>query len=138
MTSGYDLNKARPLEIRLVDHRAEGGMSEAKAAEGGGVMADAFLLMRVLVEEDKIALSFSAIEGWSAGEMSLDALFNLWIALASKIAQREGQTPDHEKLRAFAERVLAMMSLTTGLTRLGEVPLPVTPGEAPTPEGSSK
>lgn len=116
--SGYDRARPRPLEIRVLDRREEGGRSEDAAAEQNGVMADAFLLMRVLVEDDRVALSFTALEGWTAEEMSFDALFNLWLAMASKIAQRETSQPDHEKMRQFAERILNLMHLSLKLDNL--------------------
>lgn len=120
MESSYDLSRKRPLEIRVLDRRDEGGISEEAAQDQNGVTADAFLMMRVLVDEDKMALSFAAIEGWAGGEMSFEALFNLWISLAGHIARRpeEGLTPDQNQLRVFAERVLNLMRLNVEMAKL--------------------
>ena len=133
MSNSYNSDKPRPLGIRIFDHREEGGISEKKALEHNGVTADAFLLMRVLVEEDKVALAYTALEGWTAGEMSFDALFNLWLALASRIAHQntEGQ-PDHERKRQFAQRMLQLLRLSVQLGRL-EVDQKISDLEAMTP-----
>jgi hypothetical protein len=118
MSSGFDLDKKRPLEIRVIDRRDEGGRSQREASEQSAAMADAFLLVRVLVEQDKVALAYSALEGWTAEEMSFEALFNLWLALAGRLARFKTEREDHEKLRLFAERVLNLMRLNTALNRL--------------------
>lgn len=118
MPSAYDRDRHRPLEIRVIDHRDGGGVSENDAASNNGITADAMLLMRVLVEEGSIAMSFSAIEGWTAQEMSYDALFNLWIGLTSELARYKTRSPDQEKLRVFVERVLNLMRLNTSLETL--------------------
>ena len=124
MDSTYDRTKKRPLEIRVLDRREEGGVSEDAAMDQNGVAADAFLLMRVLVDEDRMALSFAALEGWTAGEMSFDALFSLWLSLAGYVSRRpvEGLTPEQAKMRDFAERTLNLLRLNTALEGFGGVP----------------
>lgn len=118
MSSAYDRDRHRPLEIRVLDHRDGGGVSENAASANNGVTADALLLMRVLIDEGSLAVSFSAIEGWTAKEMSYDALFNLWIGLTSELAKYKTSSPDQEKLRLFVERVLNLMRLNVSLERL--------------------
>lgn len=118
MQSGYDLTKKRPLEIRVFDRRDEGGVSEETASDSNGLTADAFVLMRVLVDDGKLAMSFSSVEGWSTGEMSYESLFNLWLGMTSHLAKKKTDAPDQETLRAFAERVLNLMRLNVELARL--------------------
>ena len=120
MESSYDLSRKRPLEIRVLDRREEGGISEEAAQDQNGVTADAFLMMRVLVDGDRMAMSFAALEGWTGGEMSFEALFNLWISLAGHIARKpeDSLTPDQNQLRMFAERVLNLMRLNVEMNQL--------------------
>lgn len=133
MLEEFDKTRRRPLEIRVFDRREEGGVSEETAADSNGVTADAFLLMRVLAGSESVALSYSAIEGWTAQEMSFEGLYSLWLALAGWIAKRPTDREDHEHMRKFAERVLNLMRLNTELGRLqGDVA-----AEQPAPEPAS-
>lgn len=118
MVEGYDLSKKRPLEIRVLDRREEGGISEEEATDNNGLTADAFVLMRVLVDEGKLSMSFSSVEGWAAGEMSFESLFNLWLGMTSHLAKRKTDATDQEALRLFAERVLNLMRMNVDLHRL--------------------
>lgn len=118
MVEGYDLSKKRPLEIRVLDRRDEGGISEEEATDNNGLTADAFVLMRVLVDEGKLSMSFSSVEGWAAGEMSFESLFNLWLGMTSHLAKRKTDATDQEALRLFAERVLNLMRMNVDLHRL--------------------
>jgi hypothetical protein len=118
MASDFDLSKKRPLEIRVFDRRDEGGISEEDATDNNGLSADAFVLMRVLVDDGKLAMSFSSIEGWTAGEMSFESLFNLWLGMTSHLAKKKTDAPDQEALRLFAERVLNLMRMNVDLSRL--------------------
>jgi hypothetical protein len=118
MVEGYDLSKKRPLEIRVLDRRDEGGISEEEATDNNGLTADAFVLMRVLVDEGKLSMSFSSVEGWAAGEMSFESLFNLWLGMTSHLAKRKTDATDQESLRLFAERVLNLMRMNVDLHRL--------------------
>ena len=118
MESGYDLTKKRPLEIRVIDRRDEGGVSEEKAIESNGITADVLLVMRVLVDEGMVSMSYSAIEGWKGGEVGFEALFNLWLGFTSHLARHQTEDANQEALRAFAERVLNLMRMSVDLTRL--------------------
>lgn len=118
MVEGYDLSKKRPLEIRVLDRREEGGISEEEATDNNGLTADAFVLMRVLVDEGQLSMSFSSVEGWAAGEMSFESLFNLWLGMTSHLAKRKTDATDQEALRLFAERVLNLMRMNVDLHRL--------------------
>ena len=118
MVEGYDLSKKRPLEIRVLDRREEGGISEEEATDNNGLTADAFVLMRVLVDEGTLSMSFSSVEGWAAGEMSFESLFNLWLGMTSHLAKRKTDATDQEALRLFAERVLNLMRMNVDLHRL--------------------
>jgi hypothetical protein len=118
MPEEFDKSRRRPLEIRVFDRREEGGVSEENAAESNGVTADAFLLMRVLAGNESVSLSYSAIEGWTAQEMSFEGLYSLWLALAGWIAKRPTDRPDHDGMRKFAEHVLNLMRLNVELGRL--------------------
>jgi len=118
MVEGYDLSKKRPLEIRVFDRRDDGGVSEEEATDNNGLTADAFVLMRVLVDEGHLAMSFSSVEGWTTGEMSFESLFNLWLGMTSHLAKKKTDVPDQEALRLFAERVLNLMRMNVDLHRL--------------------
>lgn len=118
MEPGYDLTKKRPLEIRVIDRREDGGVSEETALEFNGITADVLLVMRALVDEGVVSLSYSAIEGWTGSEVSFEALFNMWLGFTSHLARHKTDDASQEHLRAFAERVLNLMRLSVDLTRL--------------------
>lgn len=118
MESGYDLTKKRPLEIRVIDRREDGGVSEEKALESNGITADVLLVMRALVDEGMVSMSYSAIEGWTGGEVGFEALFNMWLGFTSHLASHKTEDASQEALRTFAERVLNLMRLSVDLTRL--------------------
>lgn len=118
MDSSYDLTKKRPLEIRVLDRREDGGVSEEMAAQSNGITADVLLVMRALVDEGMVSMSYSAIEGWTGGEVGFEALFNLWLGFTSHLARHKTEDASQEALRVFAERVLNLMRLSVDLTRL--------------------
>lgn len=114
----YDLTKRRPLEIRVIDRREDGGVSEETAHEGNGVTADALVLMRLLLDAEQVSMSFSAIEGSTGQELTFEPLFNFWVGLSSHLAQYQTKDEGQEHIRKFVERVLNLMRLSVDLTRL--------------------
>jgi hypothetical protein len=117
MPDSFDQDKRRPLEIRVLDRRDDGGVSENDAVAYNGLSADAFVLIRLLIDEPAIAVSFSSVEGWTGGPLSFEALFNVWLGLTSHLAKTKAD-PSQEALRLFAERVLNLMRLNVELQRL--------------------
>jgi hypothetical protein len=80
----FDTTKRRPIEIRVIDRREEGGASEDDATASNGVSADALVLMRLLLDSsDQVSMSFSAIEGSTGNELAFEPLFNFWLGLTS-------------------------------------------------------
>jgi hypothetical protein len=119
----FDMTKRRPIEIRVIDRREEGGVSEEDAAASNGVSADALVLMRLLLDSDQVSMSFSAIEGSTGNELSFEPLFNFWLGLTSHLARRETTEEGQEHLRKFLERVLNLMRMSVELSRLpGDMP----------------
>lgn len=118
MDSGYDLTKKRPIEIRVIDRREDGGVSEETALQSNGITADVLLVMRTLIDDGAVSVSYSAIEGWTGGEVSFEALFGLWLAFTGHLAHYKTQDATQEAMRAFAERVLNLMRLSVDLSRL--------------------
>lgn len=119
----FDTTKRRPIEIRVIDRREEGGVSEDDATASNGVSADALVLMRLLLDSDQVSMSFSAIEGSTGNELAFEPLFNFWLGLTSHLARRETSDDGQEHLRKFLERVLNLMRMSVELSRLpGDMP----------------
>ena len=103
------------LEIRVIDRKDEGGVTEAEAADHNGTVADAFVLLRVTISADDLAIGYSAIEGWSNSPMTFESQINLWLAYAGYLARTQTTNPTDERQRKFVEHVLGLMGLTTQL-----------------------
>jgi hypothetical protein len=117
-----DLDRKRPIEIRVLDRRDEGGISQNDASENKCVTADAFVLLRLLVDPSNINLGFSAIEGWDMQEMAFEGMFSMWLAFAGHLARKEVTDPTQEAQRAFVERLLNMLQLGPDLKSLQLAP----------------
>jgi hypothetical protein len=111
MTTAYDVTKKRPLEIRVIDRREDGGVSEEAARESNGSSADMLLMFRVLSDDGTAALAYSAIDGATGATVSFEMLFNLWLAFTNYLSQVEVQDPAHEVMQKFAARLISMMEI---------------------------
>ena len=131
-----DLDKKRPLEIRVLDRRDEGGISQNDASENKCVTADAFVLLRLMVDESNMDLGFSAIEGWGMQEMSFEGMFSMWLAFAGHLARKEATNPTQEAQRAFVERLLQMLQLGPDMQRLAPAAAPASVSEGILPDGA--
>lgn len=115
----FDHTKKRPLEIRVLDRSDEGGASEDAALLRDSVTADAFLIIRALIDDGKITLVHGSVEGTEKNMVSLSLLYTMWISMGGYIA-REAQETDEEsmKIRNFVKKVLALLELNPEMEKL--------------------
>jgi hypothetical protein len=124
-TSPFDMNRLRPLEVR-VRTRAElpgGGTSEHQANRFGRVSADAIVLLRALMDEGALHLSVATLDGETLGPVSPSALFHLWVSFTGHVARMPLPADDEQAARqvAFCQKVLLLMQLDTNMDALARV-----------------
>ena len=131
------MHKLRPLAIRVRGRHElpNGGISESQAHSFGRVSADAFVLLRVLLDENRLNLTVATVEGETQGPIAPSALFHLWVAFTGHVARTPLPEGDEQAARqiAFCRKVLLLMQLDENMGALASAVANAEADNEPTP-----
>jgi hypothetical protein len=124
-TPTYDVARKRPLEIRIRDIYDEGGgisELEARRLSSNRLPADAIYMIRALIDDGRITLQqFHIVGGEQNFEMSLELLFNMWVALSGDIVKKavgDDLSEEMKRKRRFLQAVLFKLRLDSAFVGL--------------------
>lgn len=106
----FNPQQRRPLEIRVRDMKADGGLSEAEAVRLGRHTADALVLIRFLADGDRLVMQLHTQNGATQKELGVEALFGAWLRLTAHIIAMPAQD-DTKKRQGFLTYVLKLLNL---------------------------
>lgn len=106
-----------PLEIKIISHAAEGGISKEEAANRDAIAVDSYVLIKSTYEDSKVGIGFSHLNGWETKPLSFDDQFLLFLGMAGHIAREDvGEDQDRLKKQRFCRILLGLHQLTEYLT----------------------
>lgn len=109
-TPAFNPQQKRPLEIRVRDMKADGGLSEADAVRLGRHTADALVLIRFLADGDRLVMQLHTQNGATQKELGVEALFGAWLRLTAHIIAMPAED-DMKKRQGFLAYVLKLLNL---------------------------
>lgn len=121
-----ELDRRRPLEIRVrtpADPGFADGTTEREARRFGRFAADVAVVLRGLVGEEGLQLGVMCLNGHNVeggGEISVSALFHLWVSFTGHLAGRQVDPEDPQGLAqvVFANKVLGLLDLDAQMQQL--------------------
>lgn len=121
-TASYDLDRPRPIELAMLIHDENRGLSMRRAIRKKRTACDGLFIVQVFRDDDRLSFMTSSYDGHTAETLSTKELFHMWISLAGHILRNNATEQDAEamKQKRFILAVLTQLKLSEKLERRDE------------------
>lgn len=113
-----DPKTKRPIELAMILHAENKGISLEKAAEKKRTACDGVFVVQVFRDNDVLSFMTASHDGHTGEKLSVEELFQMWVSMAGHIAQHDdASTTKASKQRRFVLTVLQQLKLSADLGR---------------------